>query len=127
MGAIFALSTPLGVAIGLGVQTTYSEKSPTALGVQGVFDSVAAGALLAHSPRLIMPWKAALDRVPADATISTAWDVAHQHTARRRSCIPLGVRRVHLLAKTRLPHCSMCPVSRHCTAGPQLLSPLHDG
>ena len=46
MGAIFALSTPLGVAIGLGVQATYSEKSPTALGVQGVFDSVAAGARL---------------------------------------------------------------------------------
>ena len=46
MAAVFALSTPLGVAIGLGVQSTYSEKSPTALGVQGVFDSVAAGAHL---------------------------------------------------------------------------------
>ena len=44
MGAIFALSTPLGVAIGLGVQAIYSEKSATALGVQGVFDAVAAGA-----------------------------------------------------------------------------------
>lgn len=56
MAAIFALSTPLGVAIGLGVQSTYSEKSPTALGVQGVFDSVAAGALLDYSPCSAMPW-----------------------------------------------------------------------
>ncbi|KAK9818908.1 hypothetical protein WJX81_004195 [Elliptochloris bilobata] len=46
MGAIFALSTPLGVAIGLGVQATYSDHSPISLGVQGVFDSVSAGILI---------------------------------------------------------------------------------
>ena len=44
MGAIFALSTPLGIAIGLGVQSTYNEHSPTALAVEGIFDSISAGA-----------------------------------------------------------------------------------
>ena len=47
MGAIFALSTPLGVAIGLGIQATYHEHSPNSLGVQGVFDSLSAGTPLA--------------------------------------------------------------------------------
>lgn len=49
MGAIFALSTPLGVAIGLGIQATYNEHSPNSLGVQGVFDSLSAGTPLNSS------------------------------------------------------------------------------
>lgn len=44
MGVIFAFSTPLGIAIGLGVQSTYNARSPTALAVEGVFDSISAGA-----------------------------------------------------------------------------------
>ena len=77
MAAVFALSTPLGVAIGLGVQSTYSEKSPTALGVQGVFDSVAAGALLDHSPCPAMPLqKLATYHLLADSANSAAWESA---------------------------------------------------
>ena len=70
MAAVFALSTPLGVAIGLGVQSTYSEKSPTALGVQGVFDSVAAGAPLDYSPCLVMPLKHASYCMHASAQLT---------------------------------------------------------
>ena len=44
MGVIFAFSTPLGIAIGLGVQSTYNAHSPTALAVEGIFDSISAGA-----------------------------------------------------------------------------------
>ena len=40
MAMLFAVTTPLGVGIGLGIRTTYNENSATALGVQGTFESV---------------------------------------------------------------------------------------
>ena len=40
MSLLFAVTTPLGVGIGLGIRTTYNENSSTALGVQGTFESV---------------------------------------------------------------------------------------
>lgn len=40
MALLFAVTTPLGVGIGLGIRTTYNENSATALGVQGTFESV---------------------------------------------------------------------------------------
>lgn len=43
---VFSLSTPLGTAIGLGVQRTYSPESTTASIVAGVFDSFSSGILL---------------------------------------------------------------------------------
>lgn len=46
MGFFFAVTTPLGIAIGMGVSTTYNENSPKALVVQGVFDSISAGILV---------------------------------------------------------------------------------
>ncbi|KAG0353912.1 Zinc/iron permease [Gamsiella multidivaricata] len=46
LSAWFAVSTPVGIAIGIGIRTTYDGESVTALIVQGVFDSCSAGILL---------------------------------------------------------------------------------
>ncbi|KAG0039331.1 high-affinity Zn(2+) transporter zrt1 [Podila clonocystis] len=46
LSAGFALSTPLGVALGIGIRQSYDGASVTALLVQGVFDSLSAGILL---------------------------------------------------------------------------------
>ncbi|KAH7105954.1 zinc-regulated transporter 2, partial [Auriculariales sp. MPI-PUGE-AT-0066] len=46
-GAIlFACTTPVGIAVGLGARKSYEPESPTALMVSGVFDSLSAGVLL---------------------------------------------------------------------------------
>lgn len=46
LGSIaYALVTPIGVAIGIGVRNTYNEDSTTASYVTGVFDSVSSGIL----------------------------------------------------------------------------------
>ena len=42
----FALSTPIALAVGLGVRNTYSPGSQTSLIVNGVFDSISAGILI---------------------------------------------------------------------------------
>ncbi|KAK6919807.1 Zinc/iron permease [Dillenia turbinata] len=46
MALFFSLTTPVGIAIGMAISTRYSETSPTALIVQGVFDSASAGILI---------------------------------------------------------------------------------
>ncbi|CAL9044690.1 unnamed protein product [Musa banksii] len=46
MGLFFSLTTPVGIAIGTGISSVYNENSPTALIVQGLLDSVAAGILI---------------------------------------------------------------------------------
>ncbi|KAG0626033.1 hypothetical protein M758_2G097800 [Ceratodon purpureus] len=46
MGTCFAITTPLGIAIGMGIANTYNEKSPKSLMVTGIFDSISAGILL---------------------------------------------------------------------------------
>jgi zinc transporter 1/2/3 len=46
-GAIlYGLTTPIGVAAGLGIRTTYNPGSTTSSIVGGIFDSVSAGILL---------------------------------------------------------------------------------
>jgi solute carrier family 39 (zinc transporter), member 1/2/3 len=46
-GAIaYGLTTPIGIAAGLGVRTTYNPGSTTATIVSGIFDSVSSGILL---------------------------------------------------------------------------------
>jgi zinc transporter 1/2/3 len=45
-GLLYALSTPIGIAAGLGVRTTYNPHSSTASAVSGVLDSISAGVLL---------------------------------------------------------------------------------
>jgi len=46
MGFCFAVTTPLGIAIGMGISTSYNENSSSALIVEGVFDSISAGILV---------------------------------------------------------------------------------
>ena len=46
LGVGYALSTPIAIAIGLGVRSTYHPGSATALITNGVFDSISAGILI---------------------------------------------------------------------------------
>ncbi|XP_070037357.1 zinc transporter 5-like [Nicotiana tomentosiformis] len=46
MALFFSLTTPVGIAIGLGITNVYDENSPTALIVEGVFNSASAGILI---------------------------------------------------------------------------------
>ncbi|CAH8380817.1 unnamed protein product [Eruca vesicaria subsp. sativa] len=46
MSAFFALTTPIGIAVGMGIANTYDESSPTALIVQGVLNAASAGILI---------------------------------------------------------------------------------
>ncbi|QCD96191.1 solute carrier family 39 [Vigna unguiculata] len=46
MATFFSLTTPIGIAIGMGVSSAYKENSPTALTVEGVFNSASAGILI---------------------------------------------------------------------------------
>ena len=43
---LFALTTPVGISIGLAVGSAYNANSPAALGVEGAFTAVSAGILL---------------------------------------------------------------------------------
>jgi len=46
MGFAYGFTTPIAIAIGLGVRTDYSPNSQTALVVNGIFDSISAGILI---------------------------------------------------------------------------------
>ncbi|XP_047938812.1 zinc transporter 8-like [Salvia hispanica] len=46
MAVFFSLTTPVGIAIGIGIANIYSETSSTALIVQGVFNSASSGILI---------------------------------------------------------------------------------
>ncbi|KAI4127124.1 MAG: hypothetical protein LQ338_003366 [Usnochroma carphineum] len=46
LGAAYSLSTPIALAVGLGVRTTYAPGSQKALILNGVFDSISAGILI---------------------------------------------------------------------------------
>ncbi|WRX28358.1 Zinc/iron permease - like 10 [Theobroma cacao] len=46
MGTFFSLTTPLGIAVGIGISCFYNDNSPTALIVGGVFNSASAGILI---------------------------------------------------------------------------------
>ena len=43
MAFVFASTTPLGIVIGLAIQTTYDAQSPKALILAGVFDAISSG------------------------------------------------------------------------------------
>lgn len=45
-GAIYACCTPIGMAIGLGIRTSYNAESATASIVSGILDAISAGILL---------------------------------------------------------------------------------
>ncbi|VUC29552.1 unnamed protein product [Clonostachys rosea] len=46
LSAIYSLSTPISIAIGLGIRETFKPNSHGALVISGVFDSISAGILL---------------------------------------------------------------------------------
>ncbi|OAG10567.1 ZIP zinc/iron transport family [Paraphaeosphaeria sporulosa] len=46
MGIAYGLSTPIAIAVGLGVRTSYPPESTTTLLTNGVFDSISAGILI---------------------------------------------------------------------------------
>ncbi|XP_039006420.1 zinc transporter 8-like [Hibiscus syriacus] len=46
MVVLFSLTTPTGIAIGMGVSKVYNENSPKALVVEGIFNSLSAGILI---------------------------------------------------------------------------------
>ncbi|KAL8992493.1 MAG: hypothetical protein Q9169_007060 [Polycauliona sp. 2 TL-2023] len=46
LGAAYSLSTPIAIAIGLGLRNAYAPGSQTALIINGVFDSISAGILI---------------------------------------------------------------------------------
>ena len=43
MAFIFAITTPVGIAIGIGIASTYNANSSNALITQGIFDAVSTG------------------------------------------------------------------------------------
>jgi zinc transporter 1/2/3 len=43
---VYGLSTPIGIAVGLGIRSTYNPGSTTASIVSGVLDSLSAGILI---------------------------------------------------------------------------------
>jgi zinc transporter 1/2/3 len=43
---LYAITTPVGIAVGLGIRNTYNPNSTTASIVSGVMDSLSAGILL---------------------------------------------------------------------------------
>ncbi|XP_059284592.1 zinc transporter 8-like [Lycium ferocissimum] len=46
MVLFFSLTTPIGIVIGIGITNIYDENSPTALIVEGIFNSASAGILI---------------------------------------------------------------------------------
>lgn len=46
MGFVFSISSPTGIAVGIGIASTYNGNSPTALIVEGLFDSMSSGILI---------------------------------------------------------------------------------
>lgn len=46
MALAFSLTTPVGIAIGMGISSTYNENSTTALIVEGLFDAISSGILI---------------------------------------------------------------------------------
>lgn len=46
MACFFAITTPVGIAVGTGLASFYNPNSPRALVIEGIFDSVSAGILV---------------------------------------------------------------------------------
>ena len=46
MVLFFSLTTPVGIAVGIGISKGYDENSPTALIVEGLLNSAASGILI---------------------------------------------------------------------------------
>ncbi|CAA2976858.1 zinc transporter 4, chloroplastic [Olea europaea subsp. europaea] len=43
MACFFAITPPLGIAVGIAISSSYNPKSPRALVIEAIFDSISAG------------------------------------------------------------------------------------
>lgn len=50
LGTVYGLSTPIAIAVGLGMRNTHQPSGRTTLIVNGVFDAISAGILILHWP-----------------------------------------------------------------------------
>jgi zinc transporter 1/2/3 len=46
MAFFFAVTTPGGICVGIGIASSYNENSPKALIIEGTFDAISAGILI---------------------------------------------------------------------------------
>ncbi len=46
MGLIYALTTPVGIAIGIGVRSSWNDNNTSTILAQGILDGLAAGILI---------------------------------------------------------------------------------
>lgn len=46
MTLFFSFTTPVGIAIGIGISNVYKENSPTALIIEGILNSASSGILI---------------------------------------------------------------------------------
>lgn len=46
MSIFFSVTTPVGIAVGMAISSSYDDSSPTALIVQGVLNAASAGILI---------------------------------------------------------------------------------
>ena len=46
LGTLYPLTTPLGIALGVGLRYSYSDNSQSAIVAQGILDSLSAGILM---------------------------------------------------------------------------------
>ncbi|CAL4901254.1 unnamed protein product [Urochloa decumbens] len=76
MALFFSVTTPAGVAIGIGISSVYDETSPTALVVQGLLEAAAAGILIYMALVDILAEEFMSDRVQSRARLQLALNVS---------------------------------------------------
>ena len=64
MAAVFALTTPIGIAIGIGIEASFNENSLQNLVVSGVFDSISTGVCHRRAPANSTKWPTPRQRAP---------------------------------------------------------------
>jgi zinc transporter 1/2/3 len=89
MASFFSLTTPAGIAIGIGIASVYDENSPTALVVEGLLDSVAAGILVYMALVDLLAADFMNQRVQKDRKLQIAVNLS----------LPLGAGLMSLIAK----------------------------
>ncbi|KAK4279005.1 hypothetical protein QN277_016771 [Acacia crassicarpa] len=89
MALFFALTTPLGIVIGIGIMNGYDENSPKALIVEGIFNAASSGILI---------YMALVDLLAADFMTERVQNSTHLQVRSNLSLL-LGAGLMSLLAK----------------------------
>ncbi|XP_054778270.1 zinc transporter 5-like [Prosopis cineraria] len=89
MVLFFALTTPMGIAIGIGIANVYDENSQNALIVEGIFNAASAGILI---------YMALVDFLAADFMSDRMQNSSHLQFG-ANICVLLGAGLMSLLAK----------------------------